>query len=45
MSPGTTVPWTNEILPYNAWKIKVNFIDSDTETIIMDQFLGPETDP
>ena len=45
MSPGTTVPWTNKILPYNTWKIKVDFIVSDPETVIMDQFLAPETDP
>ena len=42
MSPGTTVSWTYEIL---AYKIKVNFIVSDPETVIMDQFLAPETDP
>ena len=42
MSPGTTVPWTYEILAYNTWKIKVNFIVSDPETVIMDQFLAPE---
>ena len=45
MFPGTTVPWTYEILAYNTWKIKVNFIVSDPETVIMDQFLAPETDP
>ena len=45
MSPGTTVPRTNEILPYNAWKIKVDCIVSDPETVIIDQFLAPETDP
>ena len=42
MSPGITVPWTYEILAYNTWKIKVNFIVSDPETVIMDQFLDPE---
>ena len=35
MSPGTTVTWTNEIFAYNTWKIKVNFIVSDPETVIM----------
>ena len=45
MSHETTVPWTNEILAYNTWKIKVNFIVSDPETVIMDQFLAPESDP
>ena len=45
MYPGTTVPWTYEILAYNTWKINVNFIVSDPETVIMDQFLAPETDP
>ena len=43
MSHWTNVPWTYEILAYNTWKIKV--IVSDPETVIMDQFLAPETDP
>ena len=33
-----------KILAYNTWKIKVNFIVSDPETVITDQFLTPETD-
>ena len=45
MSPGTTVPWTYDILAFNTRKIKVTFIVSDPETVIMGQFLAPETDP
>ena len=32
-------------LIFNTWKDKSNFIVSDPETVIMDQFLAPETDP
>ena len=31
-------------LIFNTWKDKSNFIVSDPETVIMDQFLAPETD-
>ena len=45
MPPWTNDPWTYKILAYNTWKIKVTFIESDPETVIMGQFLAPETDP
>ena len=32
-------------LIFDTWKDKSKFIVSDPETVIMDQFLAPETDP